>query len=255
MYIFLRLIQEEVMLFKFEWFSRALSIVVPAAIATAIAAYVMPKLGLSNAFGRFIFTGLFVGIGFFDTASRLRPLVRDISGPQSLAYKLALPLPPSSSLIAIPLGWALTATLLSFLLLPIGALILPKQLIFSRIEWIKLIPMLSLANLLYAFTTLWLGAVIRHERMLTRLWPCAIAPLWLGGSFLFTWTTLQGVSASIGTLMCLNPLTFIMEGARSAAFDGRWYLPYTLSLPVLILFLLFFAIDGVRRMRRRLDVP
>lgn len=56
----------------------------------------------------------------------------------------------------------------------------------------------------------------------------------------------------IGYITLLNPLTYIMEGNRSAALGPSEYIPFWISF-ALWLFILLCAGDGIRRLKKRLD--
>ena len=142
--------------------------------------------------------------------------------------------------------------ILSPTIIPIGKLLIPDQLHFADVSLLRFFPIFIMANLFYGFFGLWIAGVISNMERVGIIWCRIIVPLWMFGAYFFTWHIVYDLSPYIAYAICIDPFIFIMEGMRSATLGPEGYIPYWISLCALTTFVVFFAFDGVRRMKKRL---
>ena len=251
--IFLQLLRHELHIFRLVFVSKFIDTACLASTNVLVFAYFMPKLGLAGDFGEFIFIGAFASFGFFDVVVRTTDLLSDVTGDRSVAHTLTIPIPSWASIAAIPIGWGVTTMIISLTIIPVGKLILPTQLSFANVSLLRFVPIFIVTNLFYGFFGLWIAGVIPTMERVGTIWCRIIVPLWMFGAYFFTWQVVYDLSPYIGYAFCIDPFTFIMEGMRSATLGPEGYIPYWISFCALSAFTFFFAFDGVRRMKNRLD--
>jgi ABC-2 type transport system permease protein len=213
--------------------------------------YFMPSSGNSN-LGSLILAGAIASFGLFGTIWRATLLAQDVTDKKINAY-LILPMPSRYVFIGLVVSWSLYAATITLCLFPIGKLLLWNQLDLSRFSILKFIPIFILSHLFYGFFSLWISSLVTNLRSTAWLWSRVVNPLFMFSGFFYTWKEAYTLVPWIGCLNLLNPLLYILEATKVSFFGAQGYLPYWLALLALLLFTTFFAFDGVRRFKKRID--
>lgn len=218
-----------------------------------IFSYFMPNMGISANYGPFILIGAIASFGLFDTIGRVSELIADIEGDRTINFTLALPISSKLAISQIGISWALSSFLLTLLLIPIGKILVPKEFSLTQISFERLIPIYIVTNLFYGFFSLWLASLIKTLGNISHLFMRFINPIFMFGAYFYTWKSAFELSPVIGYVSLINPMVYIMEGMRSAALGPEGFLPFWICLLAVSGFTLLFALDGIFRLKRRLD--
>jgi ABC-2 type transport system permease protein len=213
--------------------------------------YFMPSAA-RNDLGSLILVGAIASFGFFGIIWRATILAQDITDKKVNAY-LILPMPSSYVFIGTVISWSIYAATITLCLFPIGKLILWNQLDVSHLSILKCIVIFALSHVFYGFFALWVSSLVTNLRSTGWLWSRVVNPLFMFSGFFYTWKEAYAMSPWIGGLNLVNPLLYILEATKVSFFGPEGYLPYWLSILAVALYTTFFAIDGVRRFKKRID--
>ena len=213
--------------------------------------YFMPTSGLNN-LGSLIFVGAIASFGLFGTIWRATVLAQDVTEKKINAH-LVLPMPSSYVFIGTVISWSICVATITLCLFPIGKIVLWNQLDLSHFSIPRGIGIFVLSHLFYGFFSLWVSSLVVNLRSSGWLWCRVVNPLFMFSGFFYTWKEAYALSPWIGVLNLANPLLYIVEATKVSFFGKEGYLPYWLSVVVVLLFTIGFAIDGVRRFKKRID--
>lgn len=213
--------------------------------------YFMPSTAQSD-FGSLILAGAIASFGLYGTIWRATLLAQDVTDKKINAY-LILPMSSNWVFIGTALSWSIHAAVITFCLFPVGKVLLWNQLDFSHFSIFKFVILFVLSHIFYGFFSLWISSLVTNLRNTGWLWTRVVNPLFMFSGFFYTWQEAYAVSPWIGILNLVNPLLYILEGTKVSFFGASGFLPYWLCVGTVLLFTIFFAIDGVRRFKKRLD--
>jgi len=249
----LALLKRDLRVFRKEWFGKFIDSIFLMATNIIIFAYFMPLMGLKQDYGVFFLIGSIAAYGFFDVISKITTLIADIKGDRLISYNLTLPMSTTMSFIYIASYWALNSAILTAMLFPIGKVILFNQWDFSIISYPKLLIFYPTIHLFYAFFALWLTATIKQISQVSRVWLRVVNPIFMFGGFFYSWQTAFTLSPTVGYLLLINPMVYILEGMRAVCLGQDGFLPFQYSFLALWGFIIFFGVDAIRRLRKILD--
>ncbi len=217
---------------------------------TVVFGYFVPT---STQYGAFFVIGAIVSFGLIEIAGKVSVLLADIEGERAISHSLVLPLRSEVLFIYIGFFWALNSLILAVVLFPLSKLLLWNQLDLGKIDYLRFIIIFFAGNLFFGFFALWLTSILRGIGGLGGLWARVIGPMWMFGCYFYSWKTVYALSPTFAYLHFLNPMVYIMEGSRSAAFGPEGYLPYWFCLVALAFFILAFTAHAIYRLKKRLD--
>lgn len=217
-----------------------------------VAKMFLPSMGLQN-YAPFILISSAIGYGFFIAAFNAIDLIDDMTEGQAILYELTLPIPQWLIFIKYAISTALQALIISLSIIPCGMLVLGTIAPFPEFSLIKFIAILLCASLFYGSFMLIFATAIQNMLQVENLWLRLIFPMWYLGCFQFPWHTLHKISPYLAYLDLCNPMTYIMEGARSATLDPINSLSFSLCCFMIICFALLSLTCGVYFMKKRLD--
>lgn len=215
--------------------------------------YFMSSYGLGGNYGPFMLISAISSFGFFDIVGKISQLISDIEGERTISYTLTLPIPSWLVFVYIGIYWALNSVLITFLLFPLGKLIIFNQFDLSQISYLKLIPMYISMNLFYGFFSLWMTSMLKNMGDVGSLWVRVINPLIMFGAYFYSWHAIYELSHSIAIITLINPMVYVMEGMRAAALGQEGSISFWICLPVVWIFTIACAWHGTRRLQKRLD--
>src|SRR5262245_24459791 len=111
-----------------------------------------------------------------------------------------MPIRSESVFIYMGLYWAITSALLTLALFPVGKLLLWTQFNLAAISYLKLIPIFLTSSLFFGAFALWLCSVIPGISSLNTLFLRYIVPLWMFGTYFFSWSDAYQVDPLVGYL-------------------------------------------------------
>lgn len=247
----LQFIRKEIFLSFMNLKSDLLDNLISFANWVIIFGYFMPSSGRSD-LGSLILAGAIASFGLFGTIWRATILAQDVTDKKINAY-LILPMPSGWVFVGTVVSWSIYAATITLCLFPIGRLLLWNQVDFSHFSIPKFFIIFVLSHIFYGFFSLWISSLVTNLRNTGWLWCRVVNPLFMFSGFFYTWKEAYAVSPWIGMVNLVNPLLYILEATKVSFFGTQGYLPFWLCVMAVALFTFFFAIDGVRRFKRRLD--
>lgn len=217
-----------------------------------VAKMFLPSMGLQN-YAPFLLISSAIGYGFFIAAFNAIDLVDDITDNQSILYELTLPVAPWVIFAKYAISTALQALVISLSILPCGLLVLGSIQPFLQFSLIKFITIFICAALFYGSFMLIFTSCIRTMLQVENVWLRLIFPMWYLGCFQFPWQTLHQISPMLAYLDLLNPMTFIMEGMRSATINPEGSLPFDICCLMILCYASISLYVGIYWMKKRLD--
>lgn len=218
-----------------------------------VTGYVMQSFGLTSDFGNFQLATTIATVGFFEVYGNAVRNIMDFEGDQNIAYYLTLPTSPSVILLSIASAYACLGTLLSFIMLPAGKLILFNTFSLATISWIKFTIITIIANIFFALFTLAITGYVRSMSRIENVWSRFIFPLWYLGGFQFSWASMCALSLPFAYALLCNPVIYVMEGTRAALLGQQDCLSWWMCVGMLCLFSCVCWIYAYYKMKKLLD--
>jgi ABC-type polysaccharide/polyol phosphate export permease len=222
------------------------------ALLIFVAKMFLPSMGLQN-YAPFILMSSAIGYGFFIAAFNAIDLVDDITDNQAILYELTLPVAQWMIFAKYAISTALQALVISLSIIPCGLLVIGSVQPFAQFSLIKFISIFICASLFYGSFMLIFTSCIRTMLQVENIWLRLIFPMWYLGCFQFPWQTLYKISPTLAYLDLLNPMTFIMEGMRSATLGTTQFLPFWLCCSMILCYATISFLLGISWMKKRLD--
>lgn len=215
--------------------------------------YITPQQATSNTYGTFLIVGSIGIFGLIEVVAQVSLFISDLEGKKTISSLLILPIQANTLLAYRAFFWAITSGMLSFLLFPIGKLLLFSQFNLENISYFKTLLIFITANLFYGFFALWVASLVKKLHSIEWLWARIIGPMWMFGAFYYSWNALAKLSYPLALFNLLNPLVFIMEALRSAVLGPSGYLPFWPSLGIVWVWIIGCGWQGIRSLKKRLD--
>lgn len=249
--VFFQLLRKDLIVFYRQLHTKLIDTVILFFTNVMSFGYLLPSAGES--YTAFFAVGAIASFGFIGIVGKVGLLLADMEGDRKISHTLAMPMTTSMTFCYIAISWALTSCIMSAILFPIG-----KAFVFSRWNWEmisvwRVVFILITSNLFFGFFALWLSGVVKGMVSLNSLWLRYIAPMWLFGGYVYSWSSLFDTSHLLGYITLLNPMIYVMEGVRSAALDSKEYLPFWLSASMLWFFILLCGLHAIKKLKQKLD--
>lgn len=218
-----------------------------------IFAHIFPLLGMQRGFSIFIAIGAIISCSFWNIWSTSTHFISDIEGNKTINYFLSLPIPNELVLVKQVLGYAIKAGTPSLLILPLGKILLWKQMDLSNFAPIKFAILFIIANIFVGSLSLVITSYIESLHHIGKVGIRFLFPMWFFGGANYSWAIIYKLSPAFAYATLCNPLIYAMEGIRSAILGPEGYLSFWLCILMLILFTALFCAIGIKRFRKRLD--
>jgi hypothetical protein len=251
--VFLQLMKRDLTIFFRDYRNKFIDMVIVFSNNVLIFGYFMSGHGLSDNYGPFLLIAAIGSFGLIEIVGKVALFLSDLEGDRAISQLLIMPIPSWAVFIYMALFWAISAALLSILLFPAGKLLLWERFDLSLISYLKLIPIFITGNLFFGAFALWLSSVISGLSSLNALWLRYVVPLWMFGTYFFSWHDAYVLNPWIGGILLLNPIVYVIEGMRSATLGPEGYLPYWVSLIALWIFIGVLTTHAIHRLKKRLD--
>ncbi len=252
-HVFFQLLYRDLLIFKRDYWNKFCDMVIVFAVNVLIFGYFMSGEGLSASFGPFLLIAAIGSFGLIEIVGKVALLLSDIEGERAITQLLIMPIRSEWVFIYMGVFWAITSALLSVLLFPVGKLLLWTRFDLAAISYIRLIPLFLTSNLFFGAFALWLSSIIPGMSSLSTLWLRYIVPLWMFGTYFFSWETAYQLNPVIGIILLFNPIVYVIEGMRASTLGQAGYLPYWISLLVLWGFIFACTLHAIKRLKRTLD--
>lgn len=250
---FKELLRTDLKIFKQTFSDKVINLGIWVALNALITAYLMPAFGLSLDYTNFLIAGLCASAGLFEVFPSVVNVVSDLEGDRVIEYYFTLPLPSWLVIIKSIAYYAISSAALSIFVLPFSKLILWHRFDLSNFNAIKFAVIFVLTNIFYGAFIPWIASRVANMPKIGNVWMRFVFPLWFIGGFQFSWAVFYDKAPWLAYLNLLNPLTYIMEGTRSAILGSQNYLSFLLCVGMLILFIALCIFAAVRKFKKRLD--
>ena len=215
--------------------------------------YLLPKMGMSSAFGMISFAGMLASAGIFEGYMSIVTLVGDLKSDKIIYYYATLPLPAWLMMARFMVSHASLYALLSIMYLPLGKLLMINTFDLGMVNWPQLVLITLLASLFYGAFSLMTASFVQSFEHLGSVWARFIFPLWFLGGFVFSWQMLYQTAPLFAYLNLLNPIMYISESYRVALMGQAGYLNFWFCSGMIIFLSVASALTGIRRLKKRCD--
>lgn len=222
------------------------------AAVTVVSTYVLPAIGINKSYGAMMLIASIATCGVFQIFGNAAFFVGDIDGDKTISYQLTLPLPGWLLWTQKALYFAVHSAIISLFILPLGKLLIGNQLVLSGINPLKFIAAFCFTHLLFGCFTLVMIAYTPNMSKIEHVWTRLLFPLWFFGGSQYNWYTLNTINPSLSYVTLANPFVYAFEAIKSASLDGQ-YLPFWVSISVIIIFCAIFIFIGHKKLQHRLD--
>jgi hypothetical protein len=219
----------------------------------AIATYVLPYLGITQAYGSMTLIASIVSCGVFECFGNTSMTISDLDGDKTISYQLTLPLPGWLLLVQKALYFAIHSALLTLFILPVGKLIMGNHLQLSAIDPFKFAVAFIALHLMCGFFCIIMIAYTPTMNHILNVWCRFLFPLWFFGGSQFNWQTLKQVSPALAYINLLNPFTYAFEAIKGASLGEGLFLNFWSCIGIMTLFSALFLYFGNRKMQNRLN--
>ncbi|HSW76341.1 MAG TPA: hypothetical protein VLG50_04825 [Candidatus Saccharimonadales bacterium] len=226
-----------------------------SALNIVVSTYVMTSLGIYKNFGQFIVATMPLSCAFYTSINCIYGFLTDISNDGSnLQYELTLPLQPWLVFAKYALENTYQSICVSILILPIGRLLLGNQFSWYYFSFIKFYFLIIVTSIFFGFFSIFIASITTDMYAgLDKIWSRIIFPMWFLGGFQFSWKTLYNISPTLAYINLFNPVTYALEGGRSAVLDPALSLPYWYCVAALFVFAIIFGYAAIKNLKKRLD--
>ena len=215
--------------------------------------YVMPVLGLPSAYSKFMLAGGIVVQMLFQAMTDVSDVVRDLTGNKEVSYTLALPLPSWMAFTRYALTTGIRGLLMGLFAFPVAAAVMRKGFFFPQASVFKIGLLYIVLSLFFGFFSVCVTSFTPSMRQYENVWLRVTFPLWMLGSYAYSWNVLHKAAPWFSYVALLNPFTYAMEGARAAVLGQYGFLNYWVCLFALIGSTVAVAYVGIANMKKRLD--
>lgn len=250
--VILQLLHRDFYIFKRSFLHRLRMALYWVVISVAIARMFLPSMGLDN-FAPFILISSAISYGLFIVMQNAMNLVEDITENHAIAYELTLPVAQWLIFLKIMISNALQSFVISLSIVPCGLLLLMNSHAFPDFSCWKFILIFICASIFYGAFSLILAISLKDMSKVDNVWLRILFPIWYLGCFQFPWSVLYKVSPTLAYLDLCNPITYILEGGRSATINSSGSLPFMLCCTMILFFAAICSILGIHFMKKRLN--
>lgn len=251
--LFLNLLLEDFLLLKQVLVTKVINALILSSTTVLVSTYIMPEIGTDLSYAAFMAVGLVVSCATYEMYTQVASLISDIEGGRYIGYLLTLPLPSFVVLIKMAVIWSLNSIIMSCISFFVCKMIFLSHIDFSKISFPKGIIALVVTNLFFSFFALWGTSFTKSVLTLDTLFMRLFDPLYYLGGYHCSWKVMYKVSPFFAYCNLLNPYLYAFEGMRAAMLGSEGFLPFALSMFVLIAATIFFGSWGIWRLKQRLD--
>ncbi len=178
-------------------------------------------------------------------------MLYDLKFDQFTQYQMSI-IHPRLVLLERLLFCTLVAFINTLPFLLVSKLILGDIFLTAHANWPQLITMILVASLTSAATTLCAVCYLEDVRAANFVIRIFVPMNNLAG--LFTpWHIMNKLSPTLGTLLRINPMLYILEGIRSTLLGGTEFIPFATCVPMLLGWTVIFMLLSFYFFKRKMD--
>ncbi|MBM3894577.1 hypothetical protein FJ366_03220 [Candidatus Dependentiae bacterium] len=215
--------------------------------------YIMPLLGLPAAYGKFMLVGAITVQMLFQSMADVAVRVSDLVGDREILFALGLPIPAWLVCARYATTTMIQGIMSSFFALPAAVLIMWGDFSFPYASLPKIALMVFSQGMFFGAFSLFMTAGTKNMPDYENAWMRIANPLLILGCYTFSWSVLKKAIPFFAPLFLLNPFTYLMEGIRASVLGQFTFINYWTCELSILMFTLFFAVQGFYRLKKRLD--
>jgi ABC-2 type transport system permease protein len=247
------LMKRQLYVFSKTYWQRLLDMCIIFSTNLIVFGYFLPLLDKQSNYGIKILFAAIATFGLFEIIGKVANLIGDITSDRLINNFIILPIPSSLVFLSIALSWAIESIILTIPLFALGNIIFLNQISYAEFSVGLYTLLFFSANLFYGLFCLWISSVIKDLRGIGIIWCRIVNPMFMFGCFFYPWQTVNHFAPGFGAIELVNPLVYINEGARAASMGAAGSLSIWLCIGMIWLFSAIAGLDGIRRMKKRLD--
>lgn len=238
--VFWSLMQRDFFVHKKDFFQHVLNSVVISPLLFGFSfAYIQKTVyfGSNTAAaqqGTIMFIGTMIIPMIVTTYKLLAELLFDLEGNKFICYQMTLLNPRLILLQRILFAWIYT-TLLTIPFLPIATLVAGHNLDLHTISWVSFYTVVAISVLCCASYNMFVLTLLKIEH-LKSFWIRVNWPLINLGGFWIPLAAIKNFSPMLGFFAHLNPVTYMLEGMRSAVTGSAAFMPVGFCCGMLMIF-------------------
>ena len=215
---------------------------------------VLPKLGISTAFGGFVCSGHITTLAIFSVYHAAMILVSDFKNNKTINFELMLPLPSWAVFLKTAISWGVRPFILGLFAIPVGKLLLGAELPLEDFSIFKFLTAVLVINFFSGCFAIFVTSLMRDILSISLVWARVLNPMWfLGGAF-FNYATMYKHYPVFAKVLLLNPVTYAMELSRGAVLgQDKVFLNFYVCVFALITASCVFFSIGYLRLKNKLQ--
>ncbi len=216
-----------------------------------------PLLGMPQELVLPLFIGnttllLFMSLGFTMAISIVIEALHE--GHATFEYLFTLPCPKKWVFVYYALSFVIETALITLPLLVVGVLFLDNngaQLLMNNV--LIFLPVYFIGLTAIAIFFLALSFSYKPLWFIDHVWPRRLGPAISFSSAFFPWKLVASYAPVMGTVLLLNPMTYITESIRGALLPGALHIPIPLCLGAVALFIILSCYILQKGVYKQLD--
>jgi hypothetical protein len=231
--VMILLLQRELYVMRGSWRAIMFSALVFSILLACASRYFLPLMGMSEAHIIPLFLGSFIVSCLSIAYACCLEVAYDLRSPQLIRYYSMLPVHFGCIVAAQVLGIMMRIIVIAIPVLVIGLCIVNSWHML-HISVGAVLGMVSLVALFNALFFLILAYWCSIPILLGNVWPRFLSPLFAFGCALYPWRTVAAHSPLFAQVLLYNPMTYCVEGLRSACLGGSDFLSVARCAGVLV---------------------
>ncbi len=231
--IMMLLLAREVCVMMSSWRAIMFSAAVFSLLLACSSRFFLPLMGMAESYVVPLFLGSFivscVSIGY----SCCLEVAYDLKSPQLIRYYSMLPASFGIVVAAQVISIVMRIVIIAIPVLLGGLCIINKWsiLAISPLSILSIVVSSALFNALFFLILAYWCSI---PMLLGNVWPRVLSPLFALGCVLYPWRTVVAHSPVFANVLLCNPMTYCIEGLRTACLGGDQFLSLTHCMSVLI---------------------
>jgi hypothetical protein len=215
--------------------------------------YLLPVMGMARANVGPLYLVNICQILFLLGFNLAFNLVFDLKFDRFIQYHLTLPISKKWLFAEYVTAFMIKCITISLPLVSLGLFLLRNVISLEHAQWLLFGLIYTTSMVFFALLFLTLSFTYEYKWFLDNIWPRRLSPLFLLSASFFPWYKVKAFSPFFAYLFLLNPITYIIEGFRSALLGGDQYLPFGICITVLIMSIIALVAILTRAVYKRLN--
>ena len=252
--IFLALMKRDMKVLKKRLHSLIIDGLILVCVTVLVFGYLLPLLGMPTTLIAPIFLGnslsFFLASLGYNFATRM---AYDLKFDRFIEYFLTLPLPKRWLFAYFITSFIIESSIITLPLITIGITLLGNNFGPINGNFIIFLAVYFLFLLFWALFFLGSSFSLNYQWFKNNMWARRIMPLFIFSPAFFTFKKVTMFLPIMSKLMLFNPLTYLVEGLRTALLGGNDYLPLSICLMGICISIVLMTVRLYYGLHKQLD--